>query len=85
MFGIRYQYLPHTPDTSRNYRTNAGHIYTLKNGPERYKLSLSVGTKNTKIEKELGVKLIISPPHLLGETSKLRSEIAEPILATFLH
>jgi len=58
----------------------------LKHGPERYKPSLSVATKSTKIEPELSVKIMIYPPHLLlCETSKLQNEIAGPILATFAH
>jgi hypothetical protein len=58
----------------------------LKHGPEKYKLSLSVATKNTEIEQELSVKIMIYPPHLLlCDTSKLRNEIAGPILATLKH
>jgi hypothetical protein len=57
----------------------------LKHGPERYKIYISVATKNTKIEQELGVKIMIYPPHLLCETSKLRNEVAGPILATLKH
>jgi len=58
----------------------------LKHGPERYKLLLSVATKNTEIEQELSVKIMIYPPHLLlCETSKLRNEVAGPMLATFAH
>jgi len=58
----------------------------LKHGPERYKPSLSVATKNTKIEQDLSVKIMIYPPHLLlCETSKLQNEIAGPILATLKH
>jgi hypothetical protein len=56
----------------------------LKHGPGRYKLSLSGEKKNPQIEPELGAQIM--PSHLLlSESSKLRNEIAGPILATFLN
>jgi hypothetical protein len=64
-----------------NYGTNTGHICTSKHGTGRYRWSLSGEKKNTEIEPELGAQLMTS--HLLlSERSKLRNDIAGPILAT---
>ena len=41
-----------------NGRTNAGHIYRQKNGPESYKPGLSDASKNIKIEQVMGAKIM---------------------------
>jgi len=57
----------------------------LKHGPERHKITLSEEKKNTKIELELGLEIMIHSHHLLCKTPKLQHEITEPILATLKH
>ena len=69
-----------------NGRTNSGHIYKQRNGPESSKWQLSNATKNTKIEQEMDVKTMKLSPHVpLPQGSKTRNEIVQPILATFTH